>query len=233
MQKLVQGIHHFQNSVFHSQRDFFQRLAKGQSPETLFITCSDSRVNPNLLTQTEPGELFILRNAGNIIPPYGAVYGGEAATIEYAVSVLGVKDIVICGHSLCGAMSGLLDPESVRELPSVATWLGHAEATRRIMKQNYSKLEGAALLTATVEENVLVQLENLRTHPSVAVGLSNGRLTLHGWVYKIETGDVFAFDPKSHQFAPLADVYDSHQQPEAPVARGNGKKKRRLVEVGP
>ena len=110
MQKLVNGVHHFQQNIFSSQRELFERLANGQNPETLFITCSDSRIDPNLLTQTDPGELFILRNAGNIVPAYGAANGGEAATIEYAVAVLGVKDIIICGHSQCGAMKGLLQP---------------------------------------------------------------------------------------------------------------------------
>jgi carbonic anhydrase len=203
MQKLVQGIHHFQSNIFASQRELFQRLAKGQTPEALFITCADSRINPNLLTQTEPGELFILRNAGNIVPPHGAANGGEGATIEYAVAALGIKDIILCGHSLCGAMKGLLQPESLERMPAVAAWLGHAEATRRIIQEKYRDRAGAALLTATVEENVLVQLENLRTHPAVAAGLSAGRLKLHGWVYKIETGEVFAYDPLLGQFLPL------------------------------
>lgn len=210
MQKLVNGVHQFQRHIFSSQRELFERLANGQNPETLFITCSDSRINPNLLTQTDPGELFILRNAGNIVPAYGAVHGGEAATIEYAVAVLGVKDIIVCGHSLCGAMSGLLNPEGLKDIPAVLSWLGHAEATRRIMKENYAHLQGSARLTATVEENVLVQLENLRTHPSVAVGLSRNNLKLHGWVYKIETGQVFAFDPEQHEFVPIeASIDDS------------------------
>lgn len=203
MQKLFEGLHHFQKNIFSSQRTLFERLAQGQSPETLFITCSDSRINPNLLTQTEPGELFILRNAGNIVPPYGAANGGEGATIEYAVAALNVKDIIICGHSHCGAMKGLLEPESLTDVPQVAQWLSHAEATRRIIKENYTHLENQALLTATVEENVLVQLENLKTHPTVAARLSRGNLNLHGWVYKIETGDVFAYDPESGQFLPV------------------------------
>lgn len=216
MQKLVQGIHQFQNHIFSSQRELFTRLSNGQSPETLFITCSDSRINPNLLTQTDPGDLFILRNAGNIVPPYGAAGGGEAATIEYAISVLGVKDVIVCGHSLCGAMSGLLEPDSVKDLPCVAQWLGHAESTRRIMKENYTHLQGKALLTAAVEENVLVQLENLRTHPAIAVGLSRGNLKLHGWVYKIETGQVFAFDPEHNEFRPLTDHYEAGAAPRRP-----------------
>jgi carbonic anhydrase len=204
MQKLIEGLHHFQSSIFSTQRELFERLARGQNPETLFITCSDSRINPNLLTQTEPGDLFILRNAGNIIPPYGAANGGEGATIEYAVDALGVREIIVCGHSHCGAMQAILNPDSLKDLPQTALWLGHAEATRRIMRQNYEHLEGAALLTATVEENVLVQLENLRTHPAVAARLARGELSLHGWVYKIETGQVFDYDPETGQFVPPA-----------------------------
>lgn len=204
MQKLVKGIHQFQNDIFSSKQGLFEGLAQGQHPLALFITCSDSRINPNLLTQTEPGELFILRNAGNIVPPYGAVEGGEAATIEYAVSVLGVKDIVICGHSHCGAMGGLLDQSQVEKLPAVRSWLGHAESTHRIIEENYTHLmDPAARLTTTVEENVLVQLEHLRTHPAVAVALEQNTLNVHGWVYKFETGQVFGFDPQQTQFVPI------------------------------
>ena len=206
MQKLVDGIHHFQSNIFRPQQEFFENLAAGQSPETLFITCSDSRINPNLITNTQPGELFILRNAGNIVPPHGAGVGGEAATIEFAVVGLGVKDIIICGHSHCGAMKGLLHPQQLANLTATAAWLKHADATQQIVAENYRHLEGHALLTATVEENVLVQLENLRTHPSVAARLVSGRLKLHGWVYKIETGQVFAFDAQERQFLPIETV---------------------------
>jgi carbonic anhydrase len=204
MQKLVEGIHRFQQEIFSAQERLFQQLADGQQPQALFITCSDSRIDPNLLTQTEPGELFILRNAGNIVPPYGPQGGGEAATIEYAVSVLGVRDIVVCGHSHCGAMSGLLHPEQVAELPAVRGWLAHAEATARIMKENYQHIDDPRdLLTATVEENVLVQLENLRTHPCVLAAMSRRELKVHGWVYKFEAGEVFAYDPGAGQFRGL------------------------------
>ena len=215
MQKLVDGIHHFQANAFTSEREFFERLAHGQTPETLFITCSDSRINPNLLTNTRPGELFILRNAGNIVPPYGAANGGEGPTIEYAVAALGVKDIIVCGHSHCGAMNALIAPQGLEELPTVRAWLGHAEATRRIMRENYTHLTGQPLVTATVQENVLAQLENLRTHPAVAARLARGALHLHGWVYKIETGEVFSYDPISGQFGPLA----SHQEAARSTAR--------------
>lgn len=207
MQKLIQGIHAFQQQDFRPLQGLFEQLAKGQNPETLFITCSDSRIDPNLLTRSKPGELFILRNAGNIVPPHGAAGGGEAATIEFAVAGLGVKDIIICGHSHCGAMHGLLFPEAAAELPAVTAWLGHAAATRRIVRNNYGHLCGPAQLTATIEENVLVQLENLRTLPAVASRLAKGDLHLHGWVYKIESGEVFAYDPAGGQFVPLAAYY--------------------------
>jgi carbonic anhydrase len=204
MQKLVDGIHRFQKDIFSSQERFFQRLADGQKPLALFITCSDSRIDPNMLTQTKPGELFIMRNAGNIIPPYGPQSCGEAATIEYAVSVLHVADIIICGHSHCGAMNALLKPQSVEGLPAVRSWLGHAEATARIIKENYGHLtDPNARLTATVEENVLVQLESLRTHPSVAAALARKEVKLHGWVYKLETGEVFRYDANEGQFVSL------------------------------
>lgn len=204
MQKLVEGVHRFHEEVFSSQQRLFEQLADGQNPQALFITCSDSRIDPTLLTQTKPGELFILRNAGNIVPPYGPNSGGEAATIEYAVSVLGVRDIVVCGHSHCGAMGGLLKPEQVAELPAVRSWLAHAEATARIIKENYQHIqEPTARLTATVEENVLVQIESLRTHPCVLAALSRRELKLHGWVYKFESGEVFSYHPVKHQFLRL------------------------------
>ncbi len=203
MQKLISGIHHFRSKEFRPLQSLFEQLAQGQNPETLFITCSDSRIDPNLLTRANPGDLFILRNAGNIVPPHGAANGGEAATIEFAVAGLGVKDIIICGHSHCGAMKSLLEPESVASMPALAGWLSHAESTRRIVVDNYRNLDGDRLVTATVEENVLVQLENLQTLPSVASRLVKGDLYLHGWVYKIETGEVFAYDFNEGQFVPI------------------------------
>jgi carbonic anhydrase len=217
MQKLIQGIHQFREQNFRPLQGLFEQLAKGQNPETLFITCSDSRIDPNLLTRSKPGDLFILRNAGNIVPPHGAANGGEAATIEFAVAALGVKDIIICGHSHCGAMKGLLQPEMVAPLPSVASWLSHAETTRRIVRDNYGHLDGDRLVTATVEENVLVQLENLRTLPAVGSRLVRGDLHLHGWVYKIETGEVFAYDLTSGQFVTLAQY--QYQPSEAAMRR--------------
>jgi carbonic anhydrase len=206
MEKIIRGIHHFQQNIFSSQQELFRRLAMGQQPDALFITCSDSRILPNLLTQTKPGELFILRNAGNIVPPFGAANGGEGATIEYAVTALGIRDIIVCGHSHCGAMHGLLNQEKLTQMPSVVNWLQHAEATRRIVEEKYPEQTGEDQVLNAVKENVLVQLENLRTHPSVAAGLALGKLTLHGWVYQIETGSVFAYEPEQRQFRRIQQV---------------------------
>ena len=207
MEKLVKGIRQFREGIFSSKQSLFETLAGGQKPLALFITCSDSRIDPNLVTQTEPGELFVIRNAGNIVPTYATSAGGEQATIEYAVAVLGVKDIVICGHSHCGAMGGLLNQSQLENLPAVKSWLCHAETTHRIVQENYSHLSDAQeRLAATVEENVLVQLENLRTHPSVASALARGDLNLHGWVYKFETGQVFGYNPAENQFHPIEET---------------------------
>lgn len=208
MRKLVRGLHHFQTQVFTSQKELFDRLSKGQTPDALFITCSDSRINPNLITQTEPGELFILRNAGNIVPAFGPFTGGEAATIELAVAGLGVKDIIVCGHSLCGAMDALLNPDKIKDLPAMSSWLTHAEATRRITLENYGHMAHEDLQNIAVQENVLAQLENLRTHPAVASKIARGELNLHGWVYKIETGKIFNYDPAEAQFVPLTQASD-------------------------
>lgn len=212
MQKLVNGIHKFQRDSFTHDEKLFETLVDGQKPRALFITCSDSRIDPSLLTQTAPGELFIQRTAGNIVPPYGSVQGGEAATIEYAVAALNVENIIVCGHSHCGAMAGLLKPEAVEKMPAVKSYLQHAEATRRIVEENYEHLtDPAARLTLTVEENVLVQLESLRTHPSVAAAIGRGAVKLHGWFYKFETGEVFAFNPDTSQFQPLQEIHGNAQ----------------------
>ena len=152
MKELFSGVHQFHSQVFQRERDFFDKLVAGQSPSTLFVTCSDSRVDPNLITQSGPGELFVLRNAGNIVPPYGASNGGESATIEYAVAALGVRDIVICGHSRCGAVNALLHPEKAAGMPLVSAWLNHAETTRRIIQENYGNVTGDDLVEIAVQD---------------------------------------------------------------------------------
>lgn len=204
MQKLVEGVHSFYKNVFGSNQEFFANLQHGQNPQALFITCSDSRINPNLITQTDPGELFIVRNIGNLVPPYGAANGGgEEAAIEYALMALNIRDIIICGHTQCGAMNGILDSEIGLKMPRVARWLTHADATQRIVRDLYPEAKDLDRLTIAAEENVLVQLENLRTHPVVASGLASGNLKLHGWVYKIATGQIFTFSPETGQYAAM------------------------------
>ena len=206
VQQLVAGVHRFKQGVFREERELFERLSRGQEPQTLFITCSDSRIDPNLITHTAPGDLFVLRNAGNLVPAFGATNGGEVATIEFAVAGLEVRDIVVCGHSHCGAMKGLLHPDYTSELPAVAEWLKHAEPTRRIIRSKYGHLAGEALLDAAIEENVLMQLENLQTHPAVAVALAQDKLKLHAWVYDIASGEVFAYEDAAEQFLAVGDV---------------------------
>jgi carbonic anhydrase len=226
VQQLVAGVHHFKRQLFRQQQELFARLAGGQSPQTLFITCSDSRIDPNLITHTDPGDLFVIRNAGNIIPAYTAASGGEIASIEFAVAGLAVSDIVICGHSHCGAMKGLLHPEYLTEMPSVAEWLKHAESTRRIVKSKYGHLAVGDQLDVAIEENVLVQIENLQTHPAVAVALAEGKLKLHGWVYDIASGEVYAYDDQAEQFVPLGEVRPPAEAPSprfADVASGDAR----------
>lgn len=205
MHKLIEGLHRFRRTYFNAQRRLFKRLASGQQPEALFITCSDSRIDPNLLTQTKPGEIFILRNAGNIVPPYGAG-GGEDATIEYAVAVLGVRHIIVCGHSHCGAMKALLHPESLDTLPAVASWLTHTEATRAKVAETCPGLEDDALLNCLTEQNALAQLDNLRTHPTVAAKLVAGELQLHAWIYQIDAGSVSAYNADVEKFILVNDT---------------------------
>jgi carbonic anhydrase len=203
MQKLVDGIHHFASHEFAEQRELFNKLAKSQHPEACFITCSDSRIDPNLITTTDPGDLFVVRNPGNIVPPIGTSNNGEASAVEYAIVALGVKDIIVCGHTGCGAMKGLLNPQSLKELPLTKSWLKYAGATRQIIRENYTHLTGDALVTATAEENVLVQLEHLHTLPVVAARLGRGLIRLHAWMFKIPTGEMFAYDSHERQFLPL------------------------------
>jgi carbonic anhydrase len=203
MQEIINGIRTFQREVYPQYRELFGKLAAGQSPEALVITCSDSRVDPFLFTHAQPGQLFVLRNAGNLVPKYDGFVGGVTATIEFAVVGLRVPNIIVCGHSGCGAITGLLHPETLENMPNVEDWLRrHAEPVREILAQA-GRLGGPDELPQAVDANVLVQLDNLRTHPSVAEALAAGRIKLHGWVYDIASGEVRTYDEAWKQFAPL------------------------------
>jgi carbonic anhydrase len=197
MQRLIEGLHHFRRNVFPNKKQLFSRLATKQEPRILFITCSDSRVSPHLLTNSEPGEIFVVRNAGNLVPQYGHG-GGEEASIEFAVTALKVTDVVVCGHSDCGAMRGLLDPAAIATLPSVLRWLEHARDTRAVVDTLAPPLEQR--LDRTIEINVLRQVEHLRSHPAVAAGLASGSIALHGWVYGIGDGNVRHYDDDANRF---------------------------------
>ncbi|OLP20410.1 carbonate dehydratase [Leptolyngbya sp. 'hensonii'] len=201
MKKLLKGLHEFQTQHFSRYRDLFEQLAEGQTPRILFITCSDSRIDPNLITQAEVGDLFVIRNAGNIIPPFGSANGGEGAAIEYAIHALGIEQVIVCGHSHCGAMKGLLKLDTLSaSMPLVYEWLQHAEATRRLIQENYGDYVGEELLDATIAENVLTQIENLRTYPVIRAKLHRGEIFLHGWVYRFETGEILAYDAARQDF---------------------------------
>lgn len=213
MRRLLQGVRVFQHRVFPERRSHFEELAKGQAPSTLFITCSDSRIVPELVTQTAPGELFVLRNAGNLVPPWSAEHTGEAATIEYAVRVLKVSEIVVCGHSHCGAMKGLLNPDSIEELPAVKQWLCHAQRTLEEVTNLPLYGDGSDasddLLTTAVKCNVMVQLAHLRTYPAVAEAEERGDLEVHGWFYRFETGETFELNGASRQFVSLNEQFEN------------------------
>lgn len=207
MDKLIKGVAAFQNGEFEQNRELFKTLAGGQSPEVLLITCADSRIDPNLITQTQPGDLFICRNAGNIVPPHNAhTTGGTTASIEYAVSVLGVEHIVVCGHTDCGAMKGAMYPESLTSLPHVSEWLSHCSAALAKVKARNKNIGDEQLLEMT-QENVLLQVKHLETHPSVAAKLATDSIEIHGWVYDIGHGTVSCYDAASKQFIPIEDRY--------------------------
>ena len=204
VERLFDGIREFRDHVFPERRERFEELAKGQNPRILFITCADSRVVPEMITQTEPGELFVCRNIGNIVPAYGEMMGGVSAVVEYAVVALGVSDIVICGHSNCGAMAGLIrDPAKLDDMPTVRSWLRNAHAARSVVEVLHPDLAGDDKIQALVEQNVVTQLQHLGTHPAVAAGIASGRVELHGWVYDIETGSISLHDAAKGRMVPF------------------------------
>jgi len=208
MHKLATGVHRFHREVFAEQRQLFETLARGQTPQALFLTCSDSRMDPNLVTQSKPGDLFIVRNAGNLVPAWNglASVSGETAAIEFAIEGLGIEHIVVCGHSGCGAIKALLAPEPPRSMPALGAWLEHAAPTRRIVETCYGHRDEEARVNVAIQENVLQQIASLQTHPCIAARIAAGKVHLYAWVFKISTGEMFAFDAGAGQFLPLAEV---------------------------
>ena len=211
MQRLIEGAHRFRKDEFGHYKKLFRKLSQeGQNPHTLFITCSDSRVLAELITQSKPGDLFVVKNVGNIVPP-ASVMGdtnSTAAAIEFAVVNLQVSDIVICGHSQCGAIAALLGRQAVDDRqPHLRDWLKLATPVSEVLRREYASINAdpVALENAAAEENVLFGLENLHTYPCVREGLEKGKLQLHGWFFKIATAELFAYDPVSRQFLPLVE----------------------------
>lgn len=203
MDHLLKGLSQFQKEIFVKKRSLFKSLEHEQHPRCLFITCSDSRVDPSLITQTDPGELFVLRNAGNIIPPHGADMGiGQEATIDYAISHLKVQHIVVCGHTNCGALHAMLEhkPEELNE--PLRRWLSCAEAVRQIV-QYHTELDAEGRMMKATQSNVRLQLQHIATLPSVALALDKKCLQLHGWVYCLENAEVFTLDALSGEFSPF------------------------------
>ncbi|MBV8632030.1 MAG: carbonic anhydrase [Silvibacterium sp.] len=205
LEKLKEGARKFYEEVHAEKREQYQRAASTpQQPHTLIIACADSRVDPEAITSSGPGQVFVARNVGNMVPPYSNTPGGITAVIEYAVSALKVKHAVVCGHSDCGAMKALLNPKSTENLPTVRYWLNHGQAalmvSESMAKGNEDALKRLRRLT---EENVLMQLAHLKTHPSVAGAMARGELTVSGWVYDIGEGVVRIAEEGQREFVPV------------------------------
>ena len=212
MQRLLEGHVRFRTDVFPRHASLFDKLATSQKPDTLFLTCADSRVVPDMILQSAPGDLFICRNAGNIVPPFGESTGGVSATIEYAVLALGIENIVICGHSDCGAMKAVLSGKQHANMPTVDAWLKHSSSAMQMLNHHDAhdlhtvdeEHDPEARLRGLTRANVIAQLSNLQTHPSVAAALSSGRMNLYGWVYEIHSGRIQSYDAKQGRFLPLS-----------------------------
>jgi len=202
--ELIGRVFSFEKTVFPNSSELYGSLAReGQSPKALMISCADSRVVPEEIMQARPGDLFVCRNAGNIVPTYATMNGGVSSTVEFAVVALNVRDIIVCGHSDCGAMKGLAQPELLEKMPNVAAWLRHGAAAEHVVSSCKPELEGAERIRAISLENVVAQLHHLRTHPSVAAAMAAGEISLHGWFVDIHAGQVLGLDGETDQFVPL------------------------------
>ncbi|PHO10109.1 carbonic anhydrase [Malaciobacter canalis] len=210
LEQLIQGNLTFKNSMFKDYKDDFNTLVeKGQSPEVLFIGCSDSRVVPDLIMDSKPGDMFILRNVGNFVPPFEADFDfhGSSAAIEFAVSVLNVKHIIVCGHSHCGACKALyseIEDDNIG-LVHVKKWLELGKKARNYVLNNYLDLSAEEIYTKTEKSSVVYQLRNLLTYPEIKRKVEEKTLEIHGWYYKIEDGSIMYYDTKDEKFKQLRD----------------------------
>jgi carbonic anhydrase len=203
VKRVLEGLTLFQKLAYPRHKDLFERLARNQTPQAVFIACSDSRVVPNLMVQAEPGDLFIIRNAGNIVPPAGSSYGGTTASLEYAIVALGIRDVILCGHSNCGAMQGVLHPERLGGMPAVRQWVSYAELARRAAVEANPGADDDALLERVVDYNVIAQVRNILTFPFVRPLVEKNELEIYGWVYDIASGNVKGLDATGRRFVPL------------------------------
>lgn len=201
MNELIGRVFSFEKTVFPDSRELFGKLStEGQSPKALMISCADSRIVPEQIMQAEPGELFVCRNAGNMVPSYATMNGGVSSTVEYAVVALGVRDIIVCGHSDCGAMKALSAPEAPEGMPNVVAWLRHGAAAEHVVSTCSPHLDGNERVRAVSLENIKAQIAHLRTHPSVAAAIARGEMALHGWFVDISAGQVLGLDGETGQF---------------------------------
>ena len=206
MNELIGRVFSFEKFVFPNSGELFAKLSsQGQAPKALMISCADSRIVPEQILQAQPGELFVCRNAGNIVPPFATMNGGVSSTVEYAVAALGVRDIIVCGHSDCGAMKALSDPSMLDGMPNVAAWLRHGAAAAHVVSRCCPDLSGQERVRTLSLENVIAQLAHLRTHPSVAAAIAQGEMALHGWFVDINAGQVLGLDGDCGQFVPMRD----------------------------
>jgi carbonic anhydrase len=208
LQQLKVGVRRFQTEVYPQQAEIFaQAASERQRPHTLFITCADSRIDPNAITSSGTGEVFVTRNIGNMVPAYPEMLGGVSAVIEFAVSELKVRHIVICGHTHCGAMAALLAPDSIANMPTVKSWLTNAHAALAVAETLHERTAGGSaersINEVLTEQNVLLQMQHLKTHPSVAGAMAMGELTISGWVYYIGTGEIRIAEDGQRTFTPI------------------------------
>lgn len=209
LNELIGRVFHFEKSIFPEHGELFGKLAAhGQAPKALMISCADSRIVPEQIMQAQPGDLFVCRNAGNIVPPYATMNGGVTSTVEYAVMALGVRDIIVCGHSDCGAMKALSNPSGLEAMPNVAAWLRHGAAAEHIVSSCHGDLDCDERVRAITLENIIAQISHLRTHPAVAAAIARGEMTLHGWFVDIHAGLVLGLDGDSGEFIALREDRD-------------------------
>ncbi len=208
LERLKAGARRFQDEVHAERAGEYERAeTEPQRPHTLFIACADSRVDVESITSAGPGEVFVTRNIGNMVPAYGEMLGGVSAVIEYAVTALKVRHVVVCGHSDCGAMKALLNPASTAGMPTVTSWLTNGRAALTVAESMATNDDSPSeRLRRLTEENVLMQLMHLKTHPSIAGALARGELTVSGWVYEIGSGEMRIAEDADRSFHPVSNA---------------------------